>query len=305
MTRPENRRPVWLSHNLQGMGWMLVTTVLIVTMHTMIRHLAEDGLHPFEIGFFRTFFGAPVVVVLLLKYGWGILKTDQLKVHGIRSFGHVAAMMLFFLGLSMTPLATANALAFTAPLFATVLAVIALGETIRWRRWAALIFGFAGTLVIIRPGFVDVGTGPILVLVSSAIWAVILIVIKTLGKRDSTPTIVTYMVLLMSPIALVPALFVWVWPTWEQLGILLVMGVMGTTAHLTLTQALRLGDAAVVMPMDFFKLIWAAAFGVLIFGEFPTLYTWIGGFMIFASATYIALRERALARTRAAPNKDV
>lgn len=115
MTRPENRRPVWLSHNLQGMGWMLVTTVLIVTMHTMIRHLAEDGLHPFEIGFFRTFFGAPVVVVLLLKYGWGILKTDQLKVHGIRSFGHVAAMMLFFLGLSMTPLATANALAFTAP----------------------------------------------------------------------------------------------------------------------------------------------------------------------------------------------
>lgn len=183
--------------------------------------------------------------------------------------------------------------------------MIALGETIRWRRWAALIFGFAGTLVIIRPGFVDVGTGPILVLVSSAIWAVILIVIKTLGKRDSTPTIVTYMVLLMSPIALVPALFVWVWPTWEQLGILLVMGVMGTTAHLTLTQALRLGDAAVVMPMDFFKLIWAAAFGVLIFGEFPTLYTWIGGFMIFASATYIALRERALARTRAAANKDV
>ena len=76
-------------------------------------------------------------------------------------------------------------------------------------------------------------------------------------------------------------------------------------AALTLTQALRLGDAAVVMPMDFFKLIWAAAFGVLIFGEFPTLYTWIGGFMIFASATYIALRERALARTRAAANKDV
>jgi len=301
----ESRRPVWLSANLQGMMWMLVTTVLIVTMHTMIRDLAEQGLHPFQIGFFRTFFGFPVVIVLLMKYGLGILKTDQIKVHGIRSFGHVAAMMLFFLGLSMTPLATANALAFTAPLFATVLAVVALGETIRWRRWAALIFGFAGTLVIIRPGIVEVGTGPILVLVSSAIWAVILIIIKTLGKRDATPTIVTYMVLFMSPIALIPALFVWVWPSWEQLGVLLIMGVMGTAAHLTLTQALRLGDAAVVMLMDFFKLIWSAAFGYLIFAELPTLYTWLGGSMIFASATYIALRERALSRARLQADKDV
>ena len=136
---------------------MLATTILIVTMHTMIRHLSDQGLHPFEIGFFRTLFGVPVVVVLLMKYGRGILKTDQLKVHGIRSFGHVAAMMLFFLGLSMTPLAIANALAFTAPLFATVLAVLALGETIRWWRRVALLFGFAGTLVIIRPGFAEVG----------------------------------------------------------------------------------------------------------------------------------------------------
>ena len=293
MIQKNDVRPAWLTGNLQGMLWMLTTAALIVIMHTMIRTLADDGMHPFEIGFFRTFFGVPVVAVLLWKYGFGILRTDQIKVHGIRSFGHVIAMMMFFTALTMTPLATANALAFTAPLFAAVLAVVILGEVFRWQRWAALMFGFAGALVIIRPGFVEVDTGPIIILAASGIWGMILIVIKTLGRRDATPTIVTYMVLFMSPMSLAPALFVWEWPTLPQLGILLTMGVMGTVGHLTLTQALRVGEAAVVMPMDFSKLIWAAAFGYLLFNELPDIFTWIGGFMIFTSATYLALRERA------------
>ena len=153
-------------------------------------------------------------------------------------------------------------------------------------------------MAIIRPGFVDVDTGPIIILLSSGIWGLILIVIKSLGERDTTPTIVTYMVIFMSPLALIPALFVWTWPTLEQLAILLIMGVVGTVAHLTLTQALRVGDAAVVMPMDFFKLIWAAALGFLFFGELPDVFTLIGGAMIFASATYLVLRERTDTRPR-------
>ena len=305
MSSSEIRHPVWLTPNLQGMGWMLITTVLIVMMHTMIKFLAAQGLHPFEIGFFRTFFGFPVVAILFWKYGRGILKPDQIKGHGIRSIGHVTAMMMFFLGLTTTQLATANSLAFTAPLFATVLAVLILGETIRWRRWVALAVGFAGGLVIIRPGIIEVETGPLLVLGSSAIWGVILIVIKSLGRRDATPTIVVYMVMFMTPLSLIPALFVWTWPTFDQYMVLLVMGVMGTTGHLTLTQALRIGDAGVVMPVDFFKLIWAAGFGFMLFGEFPDLFTWLGGFMIFSSATYVALRERALARSRSKASKDV
>ena len=293
-------RPAWLTGNLQGMIWMLSTAILIVTMHTLIRYLADTGMHPFEIGFFRTFFGAPVVAVLFWKYGFGILRTDQLRIHGIRSFGHVVAMMMFFTGLTMAPLATANALAFTAPLFAAVLAVIFLGEVFRWRRWAALLFGFAGTLAIIRPGIVEVDTGPILIIAASAIWGVILVMIKSLSGRDTTPTIVTYMVIFMTPLSLIPAVFVWIWPTWEQLGILLILGMMGTIGHLTLTQALRVGDAAVVMPMDFFKLIWAAALGFLVFSELPDVFTWVGGLMIFASATYLALRERDDTRPRSA-----
>ncbi len=289
-------RPPWLTGNLEGMLWMATTAFLIVTMHTMIRHLAGEGMHPFEIGFFRTIFGFPVVLVLLWRYGLGILRTDQLKVHGIRSCGHALAMLMFFVGLTTTPLTMANALAFTAPLFAAVLAVIVLGEVFRWRRYAALLVGFAGALVIIRPGVVPVETGPLLVLASSAIWGVVLVVIKALGRRDATPTIVCYMVFFMSVLTFFPALFVWEWPTWEQLGLLFIMGIMGTTGHLTLTQALRVGEAAVVMPMDFSKLIWATLFGFLLFSELPDVFTGLGGVMIFAAATYLALRERGPAK---------
>ena len=94
----KSERPKWLTGNLQGMLWMLTTAALIVIMHTMIRTLANDGMHPFVIGFFRTFFGGPIVAILLWKYGFGILRTDQLKVHGIRSFGHVVAMMMCVAG---------------------------------------------------------------------------------------------------------------------------------------------------------------------------------------------------------------
>lgn len=269
---------------------MFLTTIGIVCMHTLIKEVTTE-LHPFEAAFFRNLFGFPVVLAIILHQGVGILRTDQIKLHFIRGFGHVFAMMGFFFALAITPLAMANALAFTAPLFAAMLAVLVLGETFRWRRWTALIIGFAGTVVVLQPGVSAVGLGPLVALGASFIWGVILIVIKKLGQRDAAPTIVVYMFAFMTPISLIPALFVWQWPTWEQLGLLLAMGTIGTGAHLTLVQALRLADTDMVMPVDFFKLVWAAVLGYFLFAEVPDIYTWIGGTMIFAGATYLAIRE--------------
>ena len=295
-----------MSANVQGMAWMFLTTIMIVSMHTFIRDLTAD-LHPFEVAFFRNLFGAPIAMYLIYRYGWGIYRTERIRSHLIRSVGHVFAMMMFFLGLSMTPLATANALAFAAPLFAAALAMLVLGEVFRWQRWAALLFGFAGTLIILRPGFVQLDTGPLLILASSFIWGSILVLIKSLGRNDAAPTIVVYMVTLMTPLSLVPALFVWSWPTLEQLAMMVIMGLIGTAGHLTLTQALRLADTAVVVPVDFFKLVWAALLGYLIFAEVPDIFTWVGGIMIFTGATYLAIRERhdtrpVRARQTATPN---
>ncbi len=298
----ESKRSVsgHLSDNLQGMAWMFLTTIMIVSMHTLIRDLMTE-LHPFEVAFFRTFFGAPIAIVLVIMHGWRVFRTDRLRTHGVRSLGHVCAMMMFFFGLSMTPLATANALGFAAPLFAAALAVLFLGEMFRWRRWAALLFGFAGTLVILRPGFAEIGNGPLLILGSAFIWGSILVVIKLLGRHDAPPTIIVYMVLFMTPLSLIPALFVWTWPTLEQLGLMLIVGLIGTAGHLTLAQALRLADTAVIMPMDFCRLIWASALGFLIFAEVPDLFTWVGGTMIFTGATYLAIRERIESRAAQAP----
>ncbi|NNE84964.1 MAG: DMT family transporter [Alphaproteobacteria bacterium] len=289
-----------LPASVQGMAWMFLTTIMIVAMHSFIRELTTN-LHPFEVGFFRNLFGVPVAVILIMRYGWGLFRTERVRTHVIRSVGHVCAMMMFFTGIVTTPLATANALTFAAPLFAAVLAVLVLGEVFHWRRWGALLFGFAGTLVILRPGFVALETGPLLILGSAFIWGVVLVVIKSLGRKDTTPTIIIYMVVFMTPLSFIPALFVWSWPTWGELGLMFIMGMIGTAGHLTLTQALRLADTAVVMPIDFFKLIWAAVLGFALFGEVPNQFTWIGGIMIFAGATYLAVRERSDARAARIP----
>jgi drug/metabolite transporter (DMT)-like permease len=287
--------PGRLPASVQGMLWMFLTTLMIVSMHSFIRRLSGE-LHPFEIAFFRNLFGTPILAYLLYRYGWGLFRTDQVRVHFGRSFGHVCAMMMFFVAISITPLATANALSFTAPLFASVLAMLFLGEVFRWRRWGALAIGFAGTLVIIRPGLIEVGTGPLLILAASSLWGIILVVMKALGRSDSPPTMVAYMVVFMTPMSLIPALFHWQWPNPEQLGLMALMGLVGTAGHLTLTQALRLADTAVVVPIDFFKLVWASLFGYIFFTEVPDVFTWVGGVMIFAGATYLAIRERAESR---------
>ncbi|MBI36326.1 MAG: RNA polymerase subunit sigma-54 [Alphaproteobacteria bacterium] len=280
-----------LPKNIQGMVWMFFTTILVVTMHTFIRDLSQE-LPPVEIAFFRNFFGFPVVLFLLRKYGWALIRTQRMGTHVVRSLGHVVAMLMFFTGIATTPLATTNALAFAAPLFAAALAMIFLGEVFQWQRWAALLFGFAGTLVILRPGFIPMEFGPLLILFASFIWGSILVVIKSLGRSDAPGTIILYMVAFMTPLSLIPALFVWVWPTAEQIGLMFIMGIMGTVGQLTTAHALKVADTAVVMPIDFFRLVWASILGYFLFAEMLDVFTWIGGTMIFTGALYLALRER-------------
>jgi len=126
----------------------------------------------------------------------------------------------------------------------------------------------------------------------------LLTLMKVMTRTDSSVTITTYAILLPIPMFLFAALFFWEWPNWETLGWLAVMGIVGTTAQLIFAQALRLADANVIMPLDFFQLVWSALFGFLIFSESPNRFTFIGGFMIFASTTGIAWREGYLARSK-------
>lgn len=278
---------------LAGILMMAIAAAAFSFMHAAIKHVSAE-LHPFEIAFFRVVFGFVALAPVFLRQGWAPLKTTKVKLFGMRGVLNAAAMLMFFYGLSITPLATVASLGFTAPLFATVLAMLVLGEVVRLRRWTAIIIGFAGAMVILRPGVIEVGLGPMLVLGSSVVWSVALMIIKVLTRTESSVTITAYASIFLAPVCIVAAYPFWQWPTLEAWAWLAAIGVVGTVAQTAMNQSFKLADASAVLPVDFSKLLWASAIGYVLFGEVPDLWTWIGGAMIFSSATYIGIRESRL-----------
>jgi drug/metabolite transporter (DMT)-like permease len=277
--------------NVRGIVLMLAATLLFTVMGICAR-AASERIHPFEVVFFRLSVGVLLLLPLLVSHGLKPFHTQRFGLHLWRAVLHVVEMLIYFTGLAMIQYAQVQALTFTTPLFAALLAVLVLRERIAGRNVAALIIGFVGAMIVIRPGIVPVESGSLLILLSALGWAGVILVVKRLTVTDSSITITSWMIVLMSPLALVPALFVWVWPTWQEWMLLIVAGLAGTLGQLAVTQAFRVADTTVVLPFDFAKLIWAAVLGYVVFGEVPTLWTWIGGTAIFACGCYLALRER-------------
>lgn len=277
--------------NLRGIVLMLCATLLFTVMGVCAR-AASERIHPFEVVFFRLSVGVVLLLPLLVSHGLKPFHTQRFGLHLWRAILHVVEMLIYFTGLAMIQYAQVQALTFTTPLFASLLAVLILRERIAGRNVAALVVGFIGAMIVIRPGLVPVETGSLLILLSALGWAGVILVVKRLTVTDSSITITSWMIVLMSPLALVPALFVWVWPTWQEWVLLIVAGLAGTLGQLAVTQAFRVADTTAVLPFDFAKLIWAALLGFVVFGEVPTIWTWIGGTAIFACGFYLALRER-------------
>ncbi len=289
----------------RGMLLMVVTTVCFTAMHTMARAMGEV-LPPFEVAFFRNLFGLLALAPVFLRHGIAPLKTEKLRLHALRGAVQAGWMLAFFTGLTMIPLADVTALAFSAPLFGSLLAVILLGEVIRMRRVAALVVGFVGVLVVLRPGFEEVSAGALLIVAASVAWGLTITIIKVLAKTESSVTQTVYMGLFLTPITLVPALFVWEWPEPVHYLWLIAIGIFGTLGHLAFAQAVKLADSTAVLPLDFLRLIWASLIGFFLFSEVPDALSWLGGAVIFVSATYIAVREsrQALSKQMPAASSD-
>ena len=273
--------------------FMALASVLFVAMHALVRDLSKD-LHPFQIAFFRASLGLIVLSPIIFKNRFAILRTSKIKLHALRGLLNAGAMLCFFYGLSITPLAQVTALSFAVPLFATLFAVLLLGEIIKIRRITALLIGFFGTLVIIRPGLIDFGLGPILILAQAIIWSLALMVIKVLTRTDSSLTIAIYASIFLSPMVLIAAIPVWQSPTTYQLILMLIIATFGTIAQTLMNESLKLGETSVVMPVEFTRMIWAALFGYCFFSEVPDIFTWFGSVLIFGSTAYIAVRESKL-----------
>ena len=291
------------SGTAKGMALMLFSTLAFICMQSLIRHAGETT-HPFEVAFFRNIFGLLALSPIFMRYGLAPLKTKRFKLHAMRGGMQSFGMLAFFYGVTLIPFAEVTALSFSGPLFATVIALVFLGERLRIRRMTALALGFVGMLIVVRPGFEEINLGTWLIVSSSLTWGVSIAMIKLLSKTESSATMVTYQGLFLLPFTFAAAMTVWVWPTWEEVAVMALIGVLGTVAHLAFAQSFKYAESTAILPLDFTRLIWASIIGYLAWSETPDLWAWIGGTIIFGSATYIAFREAQVAR-RAAPEEEV
>jgi drug/metabolite transporter (DMT)-like permease len=271
---------------------MLASASSISCINGFVVHLSHS-MHVFEIAFFRQLIGFIFMSAVFLRGGLRPLITRRFGLHVVRSVLNVIAMLGFFYGLTLEPLAKVVSLSLTAPLFATVGAVLLLGEKMTRHRWIALLVGLAGAMIILRPGYQAVSLGAMMVLGSNAAWSVALVVIKILSRTESSVTIALYAAILQCPVALAFALFFWSTPTLEQFGFLVIIGIGGTVAQICLGEAFRLADATLVLPIDFTKLFWASLIGYLFFEQVPDIWIWPGAFTIFLAVFYNAYMERA------------
>lgn len=277
---------------------MLGSTMAFGLMAVAIRY-ATRYVPTQEVAFFRNAFGLLALLPMLLRPGHAPLKTQQLPRYFLRSAIGLGSMLCAFWALGHLPLAQAVSLSYSTPLFVTIAAVLWLGETVRVRRWAAVVVGFIGVLVIVRPGTAGFTAGSLIAVAAAVLSSLVAIQIKQLTRIDSADTVVLYTYVFWVPLSLIPALFVWVWPTGIAWLWLLATGVLGTIGQLLWTRALRLGEVSALTPISFLQLPLVTLCGWLLFAETVDRWTIIGAGIILAANAYIAHREAVLSRRAA------
>ena len=279
-----------------GMALMVVVTVIVAVQSALVRQVS-GRIHPFEIVFFASVFACLLFAPLFLARGREALRARRLGLITVRAVLNAFDLLLIFTAFSLAPLATVIAIDFSAPLFATVLAVLVLGEAIRARRITALVVGFAGILVIVRPGLAAVGPGVVAAILAAVFFGIAIVVTKVLTRTETSAAIAFYTVLLAVPFALAASLPFWVTPTWSDLVQLIAIGAGVGSTHWLNAEAYRLADLTAVLPIYFLSLVWVSILAAVYFDETPDVWTWIGAVLVFAAAYYIADRESRLARS--------
>jgi drug/metabolite transporter (DMT)-like permease len=277
-------------------AWLMLGSTLSFGFMALAIRYATAYVPTQEVAFFRNAFGLLALLPMLLRPGRAPLKTQQLPRYFMRSAIGLASMLCAFWALGHLPMAQAVSLSYSTPLFVTIAAVLWLGETVRVRRWAAVIIGFIGVLVIVRPGTGSFSAGSLVAVAAAVLSSVVAIQIKQLTRVDSADTVVFYTYVFWVPLSLIPALFVWQWPSGIAWLWLALTGVLGTLGQLLWTRALRLGEVSALTPISFMQLPLVSVMAWLLFDEVLDRWTVIGALIILGSNAYIAHREAVLAR---------
>ena len=274
---------------------MLASASLFGLMAIAIRY-ASTQQHPFEIGFFRCFFGALFALPLLRVHGLEILRTRRLGFYLLRCGVGTISMMCGFWALVHLPLAQAVALSYSTPLFVTIGAVVALGEVVRMRRWSAVIVGFIGVIIIVRPTAEDFSSATLIALFAALLSGGVTISIKYLSRTDPPDRIILLTTLLWVPLSLPAALTVWKWPDANIWPWLILSGALGTGGHYCWTRALKMAEASALAPLSYIQLLVVGFLAWALFGETVDHFTVIGAAVVISASLYIARREARVAK---------
>ena len=289
MTNKTNNLSKIFTPSVLAVLFMVLSGIFATSMHCLIRFATEEN-HPFEVAFFRTIFVLLIFLPFVVKNGFKTLKPKNVKLQSYRAIIGSVAMLCMFYGLSITELAKATALMFTVPIFATILAIIFLKEVVGIRRWSAMLIGFFGALIVLRPD-IELGFGPLLILCGSLMWSSSVLMAKKLTQTDSTLSITFWQAAGLIPATFILATQVWQWPNLDQLIMFLLIAIAGTLTHWFLNEALKRAEISALLPLDYLRLIWSVSLGLIFFNEIPPAGLWFGAALILGASTYIGVRQ--------------
>jgi drug/metabolite transporter (DMT)-like permease len=279
---------------IRAMIWITVAMALFAVLAASSRKAALMGMHPLQVVFLRNLSATLFLMPMLIWRGRALLRSNAIHLYGIRVGISIFSMTAWFYALALIPVAEVTAIGFLAPLFGTLGAIVFLGEKVRVRRWTALIIGFMGAMIILRPGSEPIGLGQYCAIFNAMSSGVITVLLKQLSSEDDSGKIVFLTTILMLPPTLVPALFVWETPGMDYLPVILTIGFTAVVGHYCLMRGFASTEASLVMTFDFSRLPFAVLIGWWMFGELTDIWTWVGAAVIFASAIYITRREAQL-----------
>ena len=294
--QPDSDRPARRERIPLGIAYMVAATVLFAGTSAASKWLVD--IYPVgEVLFVRAF--ASLIgfsLVILPQMGLAVFRTRRLRDHTMRGVSQATSQTLLLIAFSMMPLASATAINFSAPLFATLMSILFLKEHVGWARWTALTVGFLGVLVVTNPGTETFQLGSLFALGNAVLFGTVTVAVRGMTATESSETLTMYQMVVLAAVFLTFLPFGFVVPTWGDAALMVVTGLFNGLGQFWWTRALHLAPTSAVTPFNYLSLVWAMVVGFLIWGDVPTLALLIGSAIVVGSGLFLLWRE-----TRARP----
>ncbi len=274
-----------------GILYMVLSTMVFAGVNALVKW--EVALYPVgEVAFFRTLFALiPIFLIVLPRRGLSVFRTGRFLDHLRRAVSQLGSMTCIFIAFQTMPLAGATAISFSAPLITVLLSVVLLHETVGLHRWAALLIGFAGVLVVTHPGAGEFQWGTVFALGNAVLISTVAIAIRQMSQTESSDTLIVYQILLLVPLTALLLPFGFTMPTLVDFALLFASGLGNGVAQFWWTKALHLAPASAVSPFNYLSLVWALFVGFIIWGDLPTFELILGSLVVVTSGLYLLWRE--------------